>query len=99
MLSHNQACDVVIDKFQLTRSRGISTTTLNLRLGVKEDFLKTKNSNEGGFDLDPEWKNKHLSYTIKPVTVASEDYRTSFISKDAPSTCPTSIKSLDGLQR
>lgn len=48
-----------------------------------------------GFDLDPEWKSKHLAYTLKPKTSGIEEYKSSFISKEAPSTCPTSIKSLD----
>lgn len=60
--------EVDVDKYSLNRSRIASNTSSNLKLGPKEDLLKSKNNNEAVFDLDPEWKTKHLSYTLKPKT-------------------------------
>ena len=91
--------DLVIDNYQLGKSRVISNNSSHLKLEFKEDSLKNKNNNQISFDLDPEWKSKHLSYTLKPKVFGQEDHTASFISKEAPSTCPTSIKSFDFMSK
>lgn len=37
--------DLVIDNYQLGKSRGISNNSSYLKLGFKEDSLKNKNNN------------------------------------------------------